>query len=831
MSELNLATHPQHNVNVFASAGSGKTWLLITRICRLLLAGTEPQQILAITFTRKSAAEMRARLFEKLASWSLMEESQLVKELTSIEESASSENINIARSLYEKLLFSQQSIRISTFHAFCEEIIRAFPLESELPTTFELTEHEHLYINLAWQRLLNENEKTTNSKLQNALHTLFDFCYGLNGTKSALINFLHSRSEWQAYTQTKSDAPKFAYEKLTQSLDDSANTTDPDWINSQSCIDNLIAYTKILQTSPAKTYQGWAEKISLALETQDQSSERFFTQLKLIFLTSDNTPRKLTISKAWQKLISAAQADEATYLHKDFCTKILAYQDTLTHEKLLRANQAWFHAGNIFLAIYQQVKLEHGVIDFSDLEWETYRLLKQQDHALWVQYKLGQRIQHFLVDEFQDTNPIQWHLLKPLIESSRDLNDSEQNSLFLVGDVKQSIYRFRGANPEIQTLADNWSRHALGSQQLSNDHSWRSSPAIIECVNRIFSHQSLEETFPTFSKHSYQHKDRWGLVKIYPLIEADQKSENSEFRDPLSYSDQNKQYSSHYLEGRLIAEQIKNLIANETPIYEQDTVRPAQLSDILILTRTRSHLDELKAGLIHNGISVSSSDTLSLRSFLEIQDVLALLTCLIDPYDDLALIQLLRSPIFNIDEDTLIELCKIDAPAWQQKLDIAITTLANKHPLNFAQEKLQSWRALADKIPVHDLLNFIYADGNVLLSYSHALPDADAAHACARLNQLLQQSLDIDSGRYTSIARFIRSIKQINPDTTDTYENTNNSITIMTVHGAKGLEAPIVFLADSGHTASQQTTSILYVIGLPKLNRHKRLCLAAKKAL
>ena len=159
MVDLNLSTHPQYNTNVFASAGSGKTWLLITRICRLLLAGTEPQHILAITFTRKSAAEMRARLFDRLASWSVMEESELIHDLEMINEELSDEKIIIARNLYEKLLFSAQAIRISTFHAFCEEIIRAFPLESDLPTTFELTEYEHVYINQAWQRLLNENEK------------------------------------------------------------------------------------------------------------------------------------------------------------------------------------------------------------------------------------------------------------------------------------------------------------------------------------------------------------------------------------------------------------------------------------------------------------------------------------------------------------------------------------------------------------------------------------------------------------------------------------------------------------------------------------------------
>ena len=154
MASLDTSTHPEQNANVFASAGSGKTWLLITRICRLLLAGAEPHHILAITFTRKSAAEMRARLFDKLEAWSVMDDAALRIELSAIKETTDSTTLEKARALYEKLLFSNQTIRISTFHAFCEEIIRAFPLESELPTTFELTEHSHIYSIQAWQRLL-----------------------------------------------------------------------------------------------------------------------------------------------------------------------------------------------------------------------------------------------------------------------------------------------------------------------------------------------------------------------------------------------------------------------------------------------------------------------------------------------------------------------------------------------------------------------------------------------------------------------------------------------------------------------------------------------------
>ena len=799
MASLETSTHPQNNANVFASAGSGKTWLLITRICRLLLADAEPQQILAITFTRKSAAEMRARLFDKLQTWSVMPESQLRDELSAIQETTDNKNIEKARGLYEKLLFSDQTIRISTFHAFCEEIIRAFPLESELPTTFELTEHSHVYANQAWQRLLTISEQTGKTKLREALHTLFDFCFGLNGSKTALFSFLNARSEWRAFTKQTQDAVAFAYSELIKKAGDSNDNEDSSWLQNNEFTIALKQYYELLRKSPTKKYQDWADKIEPILSLQDQHINATSQRLRSVFLTKDNNPSKLTVSKAWQKIIGSQQVDFLTHTHQEFSSKILSLLDSQIHARLLNANKAWFYAGRELLQQYQHVKFEHGVIDFNDLEWETYRLLQQEDHALWVQYKLGQRIRHFLVDEFQDTNPIQWHLLKPLIESSQDQHETQNSSLFLVGDIKQSIYRFRGANPEIQTLASEWSQHTLNSHLMSNDHSWRSSPAIIDCVNRIFSHPTIAEQFCAFQTHSYQHNNRWGFVKIHPLIDIEAKQEQQNFRDPLASPRENYEQTAHYQEGVLIAHEISKLIEDNTPIYDGNHIRAVKFSDILILTRTRSHLGELKAGLVSASIPIQANDAARLLEFLEIKDMLALLTTLIDPYDDLAFTHLLSSPIFNINEQQLIELKVVKADTWKQKLDIFTADANPDNSLHAVKASLFDWHQLSDHIPVHDLLNHIFSNWNILERYRAAIPSSESQNICARLNQFLQQSLDIDSGRYSSIARFLRRIKETNPEALLVNDNKdNNVVEIMTVHGSKGLESPIVFIADSG---------------------------------
>ncbi len=799
MASLDTTTHPQQSANVFASAGSGKTWLLITRICRLLLSGAEPQHILAITFTRKSAAEMRARLFSRLEMWSVMDEKELADELRSIGEASNKNTIKNARNLFEKLTFSDQAIRISTFHAFCEEIIRAFPLESELPTTFELTEHSHIYENLAWKRLLLACESQGKHKLREHLHTLFDFCFGLNGCRAALTAFLYSRSEWRVYTQHAKDAAEFAYRELIRQVGEANVNELEEWFESDAFISKLKEIHQLLRTSPTPTYLNWAKKIEPILSAKNPTLDVIFQSIKPAFLTNDDKPRNLTIGKAWQKNINQQQAEFIIQTHQQISGQILSLLDQQIHAALLKANKAWFYVGEEFLKLYQQVKFEHSVIDFNDLEWETFRLLQQEDHALWVQYKLGQRIRHFLVDEFQDTSPIQWHLLKPLIESSHDQHQPQVSSLFLVGDIKQSIYGFRGANPKIQTLASEWSQQQLNSQQLENDHSWRSSPAIIKFVNTIFKHSSIAEQFCTFQDHDCEHAERWGYVKIHPLIEIEKTVDQLEFRNPLEASRKDNEHTAHYREGRLIAEEISQLIKNRTPIYDDKDIRAAEFNDILILTRTRSHLDDLKAGLVSLGIPVQANDATRLLDYLEIKDMLALLTVLVDPYDDLAFTHLLSSPVFNLDEQSLITLNRVDADTWIKKLDILAASESLNPHLDIVKTALQNWHQRVDRIPVHDLLNYIFSSWNIINRYRAVMSEVESQHICARLNQFLQQSLDIESGRYSSVSRFLRKIKEINPEALFVSNNEKtNAVEIMTVHGSKGLESAIVFIADSG---------------------------------
>ena len=644
------------------------------------------------------------------------------------------------------------------------------------------------------KKLLQQSEHSSETELHNALSILYDFCFGFTGTKNALLKFLDARTEWRVYTRDANNPDVFAMQNLQTNLHKENAITSTENLRTQ-----LRNYLNALLLSTTKTHLENAGKIEQFLASDFDDDAMPVHLIQSVFFITTGEIRKLKPSKKWQSALGAEICDQLLLDHQKISDALSNYLDQKRHVRLMAANQAWFYAGQCLLQHFQSIKYEHGVVDFNDLEWETYRLLQQEDHALWVQYKLGARIHHFLVDEFQDTNPIQWQLLKPLIESSCEQHQTETSSLFLVGDIKQSIYRFRGANPEIQQLAAKWSEQAINSREYDNDASWRSAPAIIECVNQIFSNPAMGADFPNFHNHTCQHPQRWGRVEIHPLIQLEQLQKTSEFRNPLADARIDSETSAHFQEGLFIAKHIQQIVAANTPVYDADVTRPASFSDILILTRTRSHTEDLKAGLRSCGIPLQTSDSDHLLAYLEIQDIIALLRALADPFDDIALVQVLRSPLFAASNEHLIALQRLAPGSWYEKLNAYPQKGNEKNILHIARQKLQDWRLQADRIPVHDLLSHIYSSWEVLNRYSCAMPGVDSVQIRARLTQLLHLSLEIDSGRYSSIFRFIRKIQDINPEVTiDDQLDQSNTVKLMTVHGAKGLEAPIVYVADAG---------------------------------
>ena len=536
---MTLAEQLTGHTTVQASAGSGKTYLLISRIVRLLLTGADAGNILAITFTNKAANEMQTRLLERLYELATCDESSLKKSLIELQLEDNQATIHLSRGLYEKILRSEAPVKTSTFHAFCQELLRRFPMEANVSPGFDLLDKTALLYDEAWDALMAEANLNKNAPLANALHLLFNEP-GLYNSKEALTNFIEHRSDWWAYTSDEENAVLYAQQRLQNQLNIDPKT-DPvaDLFSEKNNIKQLNEFHILLckhETRRNSEHSGFIYKI---IDENYKNSVRF-DLFKQCFLTQKGEPLKRKESNTAEKSMGAEGQERFRKLHILLSEKLINTNSQLAAIRTMETSSAWYLAGQHYLDHFQKLKKEQRLLDFTDLEWQTYLLLNKSNNALWVQYKLDQRIEHLLIDEFQDTNPTQWRLILPLLEEIAASEDKRQRSVFIVGDEKQSIYRFRRAEPRLFIAAEKWLSNNLQATTCSLSHSWRSSPAIINFINKIFSQDQFNALLPGFIKHETHRKELAGKVILLPLSprEVAEKEKNKSaaitLRNPLN---------------------------------------------------------------------------------------------------------------------------------------------------------------------------------------------------------------------------------------------------------------------------------------------------------
>lgn len=813
-AKTKLATDPHANIAVFASAGSGKTYLLVHRILKLLLEGVEPSNILAITFTRKAAAEMQERLMNVLADWASANDSALKSALKRLSHSNNDASITKARKLYEELLFAEYEVRITTFHAFCQDILKRFAIHAGVPAGFRVAETNDELKSEARKKLYALAQQKNQEQLSSALFTLLKHCNTVHNVNEVLDTFIDSRSDWWSFTEHQTDPVEYA-DKCLQKLLNRQDGNNSKSCNPDNLHEELKEYLGYLSAHNTKTYQSNSTLLANYLALKQHKNEDLENIIS-VFFTAKMEWRKITANKTLEKSLGTEKMHKLVSLHATLCEKLEEFLDYLKKAKLIECNRAWFYAGHTLLEQYQSLKFSQNTLDFDDLEWHTYLLLNQHESAAWIQYKLDQRIQHILIDEFQDTNPTQWNLLSPLLnELAADAHDNHR-SLFFVGDAKQSIYGFRRANPELQFRAAEWAKEKLNAQQLQTDVSYRSSPAIIDFVNLIFSNENIE--LAEFNQHEVIQTDLWGQVHVNQLTTTedpktlkDQPEDDKDlqdFRNPLLEAKVNIEYDSHFCEGQQVASQIRNLIDTSTAVADDNGTRAIRYSDIMILARGRTHLALLEQALREQHIPYISTHDKDFLSRLEIHDILALLTYLSQTHNDLALAQVLRSPLYAMNDQDLMEIACQTESTWHEKLKSYADDSNNKLAKQ-AFLQLQSWRAIANSLPVHDLLDRIYFETNLLERYTNSYDLEAAPHVAENLINLLQLSLDLDAGRYSSIQSFLTSLKNAKQnDSLGGLQSQQNedAVQIMTIHSAKGLEAPAVFLYDTGPKKAQSHT-------------------------
>lgn len=797
---VDAALDPRRSVVVEACAGSGKTWLLTSRILRLLLDGSAPGEILAITYTRKAAREIEDRLAQWLRLLAVGSQAEVNDFLLrrAIPASALATAAARARELYERVQTARPPLTVSTFHGWFARLVQGAPLSSAL-AGFVLHESGNRLKEEVWQLFAAECGRRDDAAAASLLWLLQHL--GLEATRMLLFRLADRRAEWQAYAGDGKAA-------LTQAL--AALRTQLGVEEAPAAIDDLLAdelfmrklreYAALLQRSETEGDQRHAEILGRAF-TADDNSVRF-ARIASVLLTKDGMPRQRKSVKKDQERFGAA-AGRFAELHAWLGERVLATQSARCEELAYELNRHAFTAGAAWLDALEKYKRERRSMDFADLEWHVSRMLADESHAAFLQARLDARYRHILLDEFQDTNPLQWRILLAWLDAYGAAPEAKPR-VFLVGDPKQSIYRFRRAEPRVFDCAAAFLKRAYGARMLTNDTTLRSAPKLIDVINRVFADEPL---MPHFRPHRSAQANLPGRLELLPLCaRSTSPSPSEELRDPLRVPQSLVEDGRRRDEAALLVARIGQIVGHWEVIDKDDgRRRPACYGDIMVLTRRRSILPEFERALRTAGIPYLSVGRGGLLRTLEAADLTALLRCLVSAADDLALAHALRSPTFGASDEALMRLAERDEPTWWRRLQACALDAAAPPSLRRAACLLAGWREAAARLPVHDLLDRIYHEGDLVERYRAAVPAALWPGVAANLEAFIALALQLDAGRYPSLPRFLDELARLGeaaeeeaPDegTIRTHEVADR-VRILTIHGAKGLEAPIVWLVDA----------------------------------
>ena len=801
---LHDALNPRRSVVVSACAGSGKTWLLVSRIVRLLLSGVTPSEILAITFTRNAAQEMAARLREWLQVLASEDEATVRGFLR--ERAVSEEEIEAAiergRGMHEEVLCAQPGITISTFHSWYLQLLRSAPLSAGAIGNLTLTEQTSALVSEAWALFAAACQRDPRSAGARGLQRLFED-HGLWQTRSLLSSFLQHRADWWSYAGNDGSSVDRALAAQSAALGLSADADLPGelFADARFVAEAQEIHGFLLKNTP--TDRARAEALASALACTDRGQA--FEQMCGVFYTDTGEVRKVKSTKTQAQRLGSQGEARYLELHARLAERVGATNAGLCDQASLRCNADGLAAGVNLLEAYQRLKRDRQVADFADVEWLAFDLLCRNDQAITLQFKLDSRYRHILLDEFQDTNPLQWLALQAWFEAAAQADSHPV--VFLVGDPKQAIYRFRRAESRLFDAAREWLVKRQDAHVLSQDESRRCAQPVLEVVNEVFTGASGHEDYRLHSAH---HTALPGRVEVWPLARSDEfdgaiGAAEAVLRDPLQQPRRQAEDRRREQEACSLVDRLRHIVAHWEIVADAKSSRRrrASFADVMILVQRRTHLQVYERVLRHAGIPFRTSRQGGLLDTLEASDMIALLGFLVSPFDDLKLAQALRSPIFGCSDDDLLALAANPGGSWWQRL-LSLPFADDDSTLGRARKLLALWLERADRLPVHDHLDRIYFEADIERRYAEAVPAPMQALVVANLRAFLERALEVDSGRYPSLPRFIDELRDLAaapleeaPDE-GTIDAVGDAVRILTVHGAKGLEAPIVWLLDSG---------------------------------
>ncbi len=781
------ATSPHASVWVEASAGTGKTKILTDRVLSLLLNGTLPDRILCLTFTKAAAAEMMGRVMEKLALWHTCSADVLHQELADLQgHPATQTQIDLAKKLFHRFMDAPNPMRIQTIHGFCQSLLKRFPLEAGLSPYFKVIdefESQKLLKN-ACEKAFEKGADYTIFAQYISPHTFQGLIRDIVSAPHQVKRLLKSHGHFLGASQALANFLDVGFEKSAEQM--IANIWG-DQIAPRSFFDLVLP---ILNKEEAG--QKLADQLRPFKNFSEKMTEDLFLKYANIFLTKKDEPRKSLVSAKIKKHYPELEdllLDEANHLveTKEQYKNIRLFE--VTHSLLMFVDQV--------LKEYQHQKNYQNALDYQDLIDYAVGLMENRDKTPWVLYKLDGGIDHILVDEAQDTNPDQWKIIVALVQEFYGNESDTRRTLFVVGDTKQSIYSFQGADPQEfhnvkRDLAERAKTHIHPWEEVSLNTSFRSTKAVLETVDLVFQLESARKGVSINDLQHIPHRSQdGGIVELWPLM----KSPESDPEETIGIYETSVQ---EHVAGA-IAKTIQGWLKNGEILESKG--RPIMPQDIMILVRKRDTLaSHIVRALKFYNIPVSGVDRMVLRNQLVIQDLLALGEFLSLPDDDLTLATVLKGPLIGLEEHALFDLCHTRKGSLWQELKYRKN---DKPTFEHAHQFLSDLLNKVDYLTPYGLYIHILNQGE---NYQKLIATL-GLDALDPIQEFLDLALKYEDTNPPSLQGFLSYMTTSNLQVKRNLDQGDiNQVRLLTVHGAKGLQAPIVFLPDTTSVPNQRRT-------------------------
>jgi len=783
------ASQPDAHVWLSASAGTGKTHVLTARVFRLLLGGVPPEAILCLTFTKAGATEMAERIHSRLAAWVQMDGPELAADLKALGEDFGPEQQAQARRLFADVLEATGGgLRIQTIHGFCTQLLSAFPLEAGLVPGFRaLEEREQQELaRESLEEMVIAAEEQGDTALLDALAAL-----ALRlGEQDAERYLMQCARAHDALVGLDDDIRHWLFAALDLPAGDIEAEVAARCSDAAFDVISLLRLAHANKEWNTKTGLGYADVIAGWLAGSEEKRSSTLEELAGCFLKKDGEPRLVTKGQ----LKADPVYEEMALPIAEAIGDLLKLRERVAYAELVAQG---LYAGRIYARAYTAAKRRVGAVDYDDLIAYTASLLGSADIAGWIRYKLDQRIDHILVDEAQDTNNRQWTIVGALVDeffAGESAKGERPRTLFTVGDFKQAIFGFQGTSPRSFAKAQEHFREraeqvAHAFHDLSLDESFRSTPAILEVVDATV--EALGADALGLAPQSVQHhsmREYPGEVCLLkPVSAVPSQEDSSDAGAPEPGGEEDWLTDQDRALAEQIAAQIKTWLDAGTMLQSQG--RRLRPGDIMILVRKRGDLARLiVARLYEAGVAVAGVDRLRLQAPLGVQDLMAALRFASQPEDDLNLANLLVSPLMGWSQDDLMHRAvPRKGGLWRHVRDnSAVPTETIK--------ALQDILTRADFITPYQMLEHILSGP---MQGRRALTGRLGPAALDSIDELLNAALSFEQQDQPSLQRFIDWFDREEGDIKREDDGSADAVRLLTVHGAKGLQAPLVILADA----------------------------------